>query len=243
MNDLRRTTRAAAFSLIEVVLAIGLIVGLTAAVLAFHRHVERVRGRLIASVEDVASRSAAMDRLSRELESAVVYRFLGIGMEGEADTLTFVTAALPARSVWVPPDVTETPPPPQADLHMVTWRLRTWEDEYGEVHVAGLERSVRRTPGVREAEEGQGIETALISDAVKFLNVRCWDGGGWIGSWSGGDLPEAVEITLGPRALPEDYAPEDYPYDVRRRVVYVPAGRRGADEGGVRGGPGAGGGR
>ncbi|MCD6303547.1 MAG: hypothetical protein J7M21_01125, partial [Planctomycetes bacterium] len=75
----------------------------------------------------------------------------------------------------------------------------------------------------------------------------------WTDCWQDSSLPLAVEVVIGRQPLPEDVEPQDYPYEVFRRVIYVPAGQqpagattiiRGLGGGGPgRGGPGGAGGR
>lgn len=44
----------------------------------------------------------------------------------------------------------------------------------------------------------------------------------WQETWTGPGLPQAVEVSLGTEPLPPDTAPEDYPYELFRRVIYLP---------------------
>lgn len=45
----------------------------------------------------------------------------------------------------------------------------------------------------------------------------------WQETWTGPGLPQAVEVSLGTEPLPPDVAPEDYPYELFRRVIYLPS--------------------
>lgn len=45
----------------------------------------------------------------------------------------------------------------------------------------------------------------------------------WQETWTGPGLPQAVEVSLGTEPLPPDTAPEDYPHEVFRRVIYLPS--------------------
>ena len=90
------------------------------------------------------------------------------------------------------------------------------------------------------------MRVRFLSARIKFLNFRYWKGDTWIASWEGGDLPSAVEITMGTRPLPEEMEVEDYleTHETFRQVVYLPAAAR-PDTGSVirRGAAGFGGGR
>ena len=114
------------------------------------------------------------------------------------------------------------------------YRIRYSEDEMGELVAVGLERTCQKVLSQRTEEQEQ-IPSALLTDHVRFLHLRYWSEGDWVESWDGGDLPLAVEIVLGAEALPADLAPEEYPYETFRRVVYVPGSEHGISGGVVQG--------
>ncbi len=88
------------------------------------------------------------------------------------------------------------------------------------------------------AEEGQDIETRLVSEHIRFVSFRYWREGVWGETWTGGDLPPAVEIVLGAQPLPAETEPQEYPHPTLRRVVYVPGGFVRQRNVIIRGGPG-----
>ncbi|MBL7140185.1 MAG: hypothetical protein ISS74_04680 [Planctomycetes bacterium] len=240
------TTRRAkrAFSLLEVVLAVSLALGLLAAMFGFYQHAVRVRAAVSEEVERVAAFRSVMRLLTEELRSAFVVRFLGQGLEGADMQMMFATVRLPSAVVWVEQSLTETNPlPPERDLQIVGYRLRYVETEDGDIVVAGLDRACQRILTAREAEEGEEIDVEFLTPYVKFLRLRYWDGTAWQEAWQGDDLPQAVEICLGERPLPEDAEPIEYPYPVHRRVVAIPAagqGQQGTIIRGLGGGSGMG---
>ena len=215
-------------TLLEVVLAVSLAIAVMFGVMQFHDQIVAIREGVIREAELVGAERRIMDHVTDELRSAMVYPFLGVGMEGQAEQMQFVTACLPGPSAWAVRNVLDEPVPPEQDLQLVGYRLRIIEDEVtGEWIVEGLERTCQKVlsaPVVADDEEAQAqqVTTVLLTPHIKFLYVRYWDGAGWQPSWGGGDLPAAVEITLGTEPLEEEMAPEDYPYPVFRRVVYVP---------------------
>jgi hypothetical protein len=56
--------------------------------------------------------------------------------------------------------------------------------------------------------------------------LRYWDGTGWQDSWTGGDLPGAVEISLGASPMMEEGQDAEYEGELFRRIVHLPAGIR-----------------
>jgi len=83
-----------------------------------------------------------------------------------------------------------------------------------------------------------------VSEAIRFVHFRYWDGTSWAESWSGRQLPLGVEVTLANEA-PEQAsasegepirksatastsspraAPAERPKGFFRRVIYLPAG-------------------
>ena len=218
-------------TLLEVVIAIAMTVGLMSAALAFYQQVVDTRADFadeLGSIQATGVRRAVMDRITDELRTAIKYPFLEIGLSGQAMEMRFMTVALPGPAVWAAGDITDEPIPPEHDIRWVGYRLRVSEDEDGMEFVEGLERTEQKVVSAEAAEEGEEIIGSLIAPQFKFVAFRYWDnaGGEWMESWEGGTLPLAVEILLGAEELPEDIEPQEYPYPTFRRVVYVPGGRR-----------------
>jgi type II secretory pathway component PulJ len=218
-------------TLLEVVLAVALTIGLMMSVMAFYRHVIDVREQLTGEfhqAQRVSARRAVMDRLTDELRSAMVFPFLQLGLSGQAMEVQFVTAGVPSAAVWAVTNITEQAPERESDLRIVGYRLRVIEDANGQEVIEGLERTEQKTLAAEVIEEGEQIQSTLIAPQFKFVSFRYWDNQSseWMTSWGGGagNLPMAVEIVIGAEPLPQDMAPEDYPYATFRRVVYVPGG-------------------
>ena len=223
----RRLKRA--FTLFEVLLALSLALMLLVAMLTFYRQAVDVRAAVLKEVELVAAERAVMDMVTEELRGAFVFQFLGQGMDGSATEMRFASVTLPGGGVWLVQGVTETEGlPPERDLQIVGYRLRYSEDETGEPVVDGLERTCQKSLTPREAEEGDQIQASLLTPLIRFIRFGFWDGSAWVEGWSGGDLPQAVEVVLGTEPLPEGVEPLEYPYSTFRRVVYVPAAAQAA---------------
>jgi hypothetical protein len=65
---------------------------------------------------------------------------------------------------------------------------------------------------------------ALLTDKIKTLQFRYWDGRTWLDEWSSLRLPIGVEITISqdPPPEPTTTQSESSASEVFRRVVYLP---------------------
>ena len=216
----------------EVILAVGLTMGIVLAALAFYQQIISTRQAFsdrLGAVEVMAARRALMERMTDELRSAIVYPFLQMGLTGDSAGMQFMVAGLPGQSVWATDEISNSPAAPQQDMRIIGYRLRQSEDpDTGLPTIEGVERTEQTVIAATTVEEGVDVTSTLIAPSFKFLSLRYWDNesGQWLTSWDGGDAPMAVEIVIGIELLPEGMEPEDYPFETFRRVVYVPAGKR-----------------
>ena len=233
-----RARRRGAFTLLEVVLAVALVVLLSGVVYLIYDHALGVRATLHRQATTALAQRRILDMMTADLTSALPFSTLQMGLEGQTDSLQFARTMLPSRAVFAAEPfggglgapggsgegqdrpVVE----PQADVELVGYRLRLEEDEEGQMQVVGLERTTQRTVLATTAEEGQEIQAVLLSEAVKFLRVQYWDGQAWVESWSGRSLPAAVRIDLGLEPLGEEESPEEYPHETMWRVIALPTG-------------------
>jgi len=222
--------RHPAFTLLEVILALSLSLGLVGGILALYRHATSIRHRVTQHTEMVVAERVCMDRITNELRGAMVYPFLNFGMEGTDRRIQFITAKLPGPAVWAVRKSTEDPIPPETDLELVGYRLRGFRDEAGQCVIHGLMRTSQKILAAPTAEAGKEIKTVLLTPHIRFLDFRYFDGSQWVSEWNEGGLPLAVEITMGHEQLPEDMEAEDYAehFEAFRRVVYVPGGQNSA---------------
>ena len=214
-------------TLLEVILALTLSVGLVGSALGFYRYAVDVRRGIEAEMRRIEGGRMVMELITNELRSATVYKYLAMGVEGQADKIQFVSTAVPGSSVWLPRDQadqgTDSSIVPEHDLRIVGYGLQAGKDQAtGAPTVQGLQRTCQKNITARVVEADRDIEVRLLSQDIKFINFRYWQDGQWLPAWTGGDLPGAVEITLGADPLPEGVGAADYPFDVLRRVVYLP---------------------
>ncbi len=227
-----RRARPRGFTLLEIVVAIALSVLLLGVTLGFYHETLEARRHLRREIASVAQQRDAMDRLTDELRAALAYRFLGLGLEGSLSELRAVpTTRVPGASVWIERGATDDPLPPEHDITIVGYRLGIEEDEDGLPVIYGLERTEQLMITARVPEEGDQIKSRVIAADIRFLRFRYLANGEWLGSWTGGDLPVAVEITMGTEPVEIeneddllDYDLTEYPGQLYQRVVALPAG-------------------
>lgn len=232
--------RRRAMTLIEVLLALVLLLGMLAVVLTLHDFADDYRRSIVASARGVSARRGVMRRITGDLRAAMVYPLPGFdeetgevthvdsGLVGEFDSARFVTARLPGAAAWAVQQIGDEPIPPEPDVELIEWSLR-YDQETGDV--LGLQRTTRRVVGWAAREEtGRSV---LVSSDVRMLYVRYFDGSEWVEYWEGRDLPVAVDVWLAAEPLPEELAQSGdiFEYvaalpDVQRRIIYVPGGTK-----------------
>jgi len=245
-----RRRRGTGFTLLEVVLAVGLIVSLMGSAIWFTNHVASARDKINTKTREIVSRRSLMGRITAELRCAMSVPKLGLGIAGEADYISFITTSVPGRSVWVDRNILDQPIPPESDVRLVTYRQAIREDEEGNEYVVGIERTCQKLLDAPEAEEGENIRVALLTDKLKYLRLSYYDGESWAKGWSADrGLPLAVEVTLGDEPVyedemtameTEDEEGEDYLGQASKRLIYLPLSVMKTQGTIIRGGPGGG---
>jgi len=216
----------AGFTLVEVILAIGIATGLLIIALTFYRQAADLRGQILTESERLATVRLVMDRVAADLRAAQPMSRADAGFAGESGALTFTKSALslPGGAMNV------------SDLVRVSFTT-VKSTEGTNTSVAGLNRTEvpvssgrrpERPPAVALLSDPTATMTNRVeeplTDLIRFVHFRYWDGGRWQESWTNTAPPAGVEIVLGSDPLPEDATPETYPYEQFRRVVALPAG-------------------
>jgi hypothetical protein len=235
---------ARAFTLVEVILAISIAIGILVVALFFHSQATHLRAQLLDESDRIAAIRLVMERLTAELRAA--FEQPQYGFTGDATSLRFVTAVAPAR-----PDRTGSALP-RTDLRLVSYRLGKTLEGTNEI-VTGLIRAEQplveapaargalalpATPVPADATNALDFAAAVpestnalargpepITEAIRFVRLWFWDGYEWSATWDSPQLPRGIEINLGSQLLPEDGTLADYPGDLYRRVIYLPASR------------------
>src|SRR5689334_4831846 len=225
-----------AFTLVEVILAIGIATGILVVALVFYSQTANLRGQLIDEAERLSAIRLVMDRVAADLHAAFAQP--QVGFTGSTDSMEFAIA--------VGPDLTGARAKfgPGTDLRRVFYYLAASLEGTNFV-VTGLDRTEESLvtkpvpPGaagasavgtaappsvaspVAAATGTNGVapvSTEPMAEAIRFARFRYWDGSAWLEAWDAPGLPSAVEISLGLDPLPENELPDAYPYEVFRRV-------------------------
>ncbi len=235
-----------AFTLIEVILAISLSVLLIGTALWFHKYAADVRNAVSLESSDIAARRQIMDRITSDLRGTIALPGQAGALDGSTDRISFITAALPGKSVWVEQKLTETPPPAEQDLRQVSYGLAIFEDTQGARFIAGIDGSVQKILSPKVLEEGSSdaavasgstsaqVSSSLLSSKYQFMRFQFWDGTAWQIEWKEKPTPPvAVEVVIGVQPLEEGQDPLAYSHEIIRRVVFLPSGSPSPQEGGA----------
>ncbi len=225
------------FTLLEVILAVTIAVGILVAMMLFYRQAADLRANLLQETERIATIRLLMDRISADLRTAYSDYESMEGLKGDATSLQVLRTELPPVSGWAKGDG-ERVVVPLTHLKRVAYRTASAVQGTNLV-VTGLIRTEQAalmqriveespTPGVEQAGqretpvESKVVEPEPLTDAIRFLRFRYWDGAEWVTSWDDVALPKGVEVCLGSDAAPEDFDADIYPFEMFRRVIYIP---------------------
>ena len=237
----RRVTRSAeaAFTLVEIILAIGLATALLVIAITFYHQATEMRGHILTEAERVTTVRLVLDRLANDLRAAQPTASSGNEFTGDETSMSFVKCAwtvLPANPTNGTGETT--------DLLRIS--LTTLYATNGtQVMIQGLDRTetplslalplATPTPDLA-ADATNSLDLSLSSDIatnqvtdpfaglVRYVRFRYWDGGNWQSAWNNANPPPGVEIILATDRLPDDAEPDTFPPEPFRRVVFLPAG-------------------
>ena len=202
-----------AFTLLEVILAIGLVAVVITAAFGFYQHIAEVRDAVGADAEFSRTVRLVMNLMTSELQSSLVaHPQLQAQLIWTTDEIEFTTATLPGPAAWAQRQSTDDPIPPAHDVQLVTYSLWIAENEDGEIENHGLQRIGMTVlipaadPG--DAHRGFGRATARPSDDRRGTTE--------------GKVEEAGEAVT---AI-EDRGPIDEEAEVRTAARRSPAPRR-----------------
>ncbi len=216
-----------AFTLIEVVLAIGIAVGILLVLLFFYQQAADLRTQLVSEAERLGTVRLLMDRITNELRTARRHAFFEAAFIGDSRFLQFIrTDNLPA-SAWGSGELGRVNRA-QTDLKLVRYSATT-RTEGTNLISSAFERTEEPLVEYRQKRSASDplliekpIAPELMSEEIRFVRFRYFDGTKWLESWNVPSLPTAVELNFGFEALPDGAGPEDLPEEVFRRVVYLP---------------------
>ena len=207
--NIRKRARAA-FTLIEVLLAVGIIAGLLVVVLYFYQQAAQLRTELLVEAERSSAARLLMDRLTAELRAARSHTFYAVPLVGDATYVQFITTDLPSQTAWTGERLGRITRP-ESDLKLVSYGAEVSREDTNVVGLARAEETLveLRTSAPSEAVLPMDAETnktnsILITDAFKYIHFRYYDGYKWLASWNDTFLPKGVEVTLGSEPMPAE---------------------------------------
>ena len=230
------------FTLIEVVLAIVIGVGLFTGVLMFYRQTAVLREEILRKADALSAVRLVMDRVSTELRT-IPPSTAGVPiLSGDSRSLRILHTAVPSKAAWRGGNLGRASIV-EADWVEVSYR---WSSDTNQPGLFRQERTHTASAPVStnlltEIEPLTGNSTNAIlpsggiplSEAIAYLRFRYWDGTRWQTSWEKLQPPTAVEISLGLEPIEDEFmgdtadsegAPgQEYPFEVFRRVIALPA--------------------
>ena len=209
------------FTLIEVVIAISLAIGIMFVLLFFYNQAANLRGQLMQQADRLSTVRLLMDRITMELRTARMHAFYEAVFLGDTQFIQFARTDLVSPNAWKQGERVSSA---QTDLKLVRYSANA------DTNAPGLyreEEALAETRKVRSASVTVDIEPVKkpepLSEEIRYVHFRYWDGAKWLESWDGPKLPIGVEITLGFEPLVVDEQGEASG-EVFRRVVYLPGG-------------------
>ena len=224
-----RAGLAAGFTLVEVVLAIVIALGILVVLLFFYQQATTLRSHALQETERIAAARLILDRMAGELRTIARGLSGQRTLSGRSNSIQFVMADVPSFSAWLGGALGRSAFP-VTDLKSVWYRL---ESEDG-TNVAGLLRT--EEPFVQQSqilideridEESTGtnsvapLNALMVLPEIRFLQFRYWAGTNWLEAWDSTALPQGVEVSLGPEPVTNLAETAELPGDVFRRVIYL----------------------
>ena len=212
----------AAFTLVEVILAIVIALGVLV-LLYFYQQATNLRSQAIQETERLAAARLVMDRITGELGTLRSQSSARLPLSGGSNFIEFVRADVPSFATWNGGALGRSPVP-ITDLKRVSYRLQSTDG----TNVAGLLRSeepmVLRAQASLNEEDSETNSMAnarpeFVLEEIRFLQFRYWSGTNWLDSWSQSSPPAGVEVWLGAEPATNGMELADYPGDIFRRVI------------------------
>lgn len=218
-TDLTGEISRSGFTLLEVVLAIMIAIGILTTGLFFYRQAADLRGELTAEVDRLSAARLILDRMSTELRSARRHSFYEQALIGESDFVQFIKTDVPSAAAWSGGALGRVSAA-QSDLKLVRYSVTSTMLESTNTTVPEITRS--EEPLVESRLTATNSADAVLSRDFRLLRFRYWDGVAWKETWDGAALPHGVEITLGTDVSTNETGTMELGSDVFRRVVYLP---------------------
>jgi len=198
-----------AFTLMEALVALTLIVMLLSAMLMFFWQTIEIRDAAQLNADRTQLARQVLARIEGELRGCLGSDQLGFPVEqrliGDRRRISFLTTALPGDHQYVFYRESDTPPPAQHDLTLISYQL--WvdpqnTDENGDPVIGGIIRTEKKTLNQFLVDEDDPLDVRndLWSPELAYLEFRYFDGIEWDIKWDlseGNSLPQAILVTVG----------------------------------------------
>lgn len=217
----KHTLRArAGFTLIEVVLAIGIAIGIMLVLLFFYNQAANLRAQLMQEAERLSTIRLLMDRITMELRSSRSHAFYEASFLGDTQFIQFARTDLVSPAAW---RLGERVSAAQTDLKLVRYSLNS--DTNGAPGLYREEEPLVEMRTVRNASVTVDLTPVKrpepLSEEIRYVHFRYWDGTKWSEAWDKTRPPVGVEVSLGfePPVVDEQ---GNVSGEFFRRVVYLP---------------------
>jgi hypothetical protein len=208
-------------TLLEMLLAVGLIALLAVMMFMFYDSVIRTREVGVHAVTNLSLARTIALNIAEEIRTANGFvKGVGPGVSGDERMITLQTIVLPDKALFLKRSIKDGLLPAECDIRQVQYYLAYDEEqeyEYPDGKTAaapmGLVRREIKTlfqQSIRE-DQSKAVELDLVSSEMRYLRFRYFDGVDWVDKWDigtdmegglGNSLPQAVEVTVGYKALP-----------------------------------------
>lgn len=238
MKTSRHHRSQGAFTLIEVILAIGLATALLLIALTFYQQAANLRTQILRSSQDLSAIRLTLDQIAFDLRAATPVP--SVSFIGGPNSVEFARMAPPSSKPHSTNGIFASPSLQRLTINALVSQNGT------NLSVRGLSRTespLLRPPTLDPLQSTNSLllpppsptpaptnslpepQNRPFTEAIHFLNFRYWNGSSWQDSWFASAPPPGIEITLGADPIPDDATPETYPYERFRRVVLIPSGR------------------
>ncbi len=232
--------RRRGFTLIEILLAIGLIVLMSSMMFLFYDASLKARDRGTRMIVDTQLARVIATKIADEIRSSNGFLLgQGPGISGDDRLLRIQTVVLTDPQLYIHRSVKEEPLPGQSDIREVQYYLAYDEDEtyvYPDDTEASaplglVRREIQTLNQVTVDETDQeDVDLDLLAPELKYVRFRYFDGVEWVDKWDIGDspeggagnsLPQAVEVTVG--YAPALAPPEEEDLDLEEDPDLIPS--------------------
>lgn len=218
----RRTSRRCrALTLLELLLALGLMTLVSLLLFSFYDQVLRTREVAKQKVSAGFLARTVAHQIADEIRSANGFMPGKPGVTGKKRIISIQTVVLPDKKVFKQLGLDDKPPPAECDIRQVDYYLAYDADDENHEYADGVtgraplglvRREVRtlNQTTLMETDE-KSVHLDLVSKELKYVRFRYYDGVDWVDRWDiglqpegqlGNSLPQAVEITVGYKEVP-----------------------------------------